>query len=82
MMRPPQTRGTIEDYLREAQARGVVPEGFRVAGLEPLTGGRTGARVIAIRPGYVLKVLPRNTWRIAAMEAPDAGELLAPACGR
>ena len=74
MMRPPQTRGTIEDYLREAQARGVVPEGFRVAGLEPLTGGRTGARVIAIRPGYVLKVLPRNTWRIAAMEAPDAGE--------
>ena len=40
----PQARGTIEDYLRDAQARGVVPVGFRVAGLEPLTGGRTGAR--------------------------------------
>jgi len=70
----PQTRGTIADYLREAQARGVVSAGFRVAGLEPLTGGRTGARVIAIQPGYVLKVLPRNTWRLAAMQAPDAGE--------
>jgi hypothetical protein len=70
----PQTRGTIPDYLREAQARGVVPPGFRVDALEPLTGGRTGARVVAIRPGYVLKVLPRNTWRIEAMQAPDAGE--------
>ena len=63
MTTAPQTRGTIPDYLREAQARGVVQAGFRVAGLEPLTGGRTGARVIAIRPGYVLKVLPRNTDR-------------------
>jgi hypothetical protein len=70
----PQIRGTIEDYLRDAQARGVVRDGFQVAGLEPLTGGRTGARVVALRPGYVLKVLPRNTWRIAAMQAPDAGE--------
>lgn len=74
MTRAPETRGTIQDYLREAEARGAVPAGFRVAGLEPLTGGRTGARVIAIRPGYVLKVLPRNTWRVAAMQAPDAGE--------
>jgi len=39
-----------------------------------LTGGRTGARVVAIRPGYVLKALPRNNWRLAAMQAPDAGE--------
>jgi hypothetical protein len=39
-----------------------------------LTGGRTGARVVAIRPGYVLKVLPRKTWRVAAMQAPEAGE--------
>ena len=70
----PQTRGTIPDYLREAQSRGVVPAGFVVAGLEPLTGGRTGARVTAIRPGYVLKVLPRNTWRVEALQAPDAGE--------
>jgi hypothetical protein len=70
----PQTRGTIAGYLREAQARGVVPSGFRVEALEPLTGGRTGARVIAIRPGYVLKVLPRNTWRLEALQAPDAGE--------
>jgi len=75
MTTAPQTRGTIEDYLRDAQARGIVPAGFRVAGLEPLTGGRTGARVIAIRPGYVLKVLPRNTWRVAAMQAPEAGEV-------
>jgi hypothetical protein len=74
MTRAPQTRGTIADYLGEAQARTAVPAGFRVTGLEPLTGGRTGARVIAIRPGYVLKVLPRNTWRVAAMQAPDAGE--------
>lgn len=74
MTRAPETRGTVQDYLREAEARGAVPAGFRVAGLEPLTGGRTGARVLAIRPGYVLKVLPRNTWRIAAMQAPDAGE--------
>ena len=70
----PQTRGTVTDYLREAEARGVVPADFRIRGLEPLTGGRTGARVVAIRPGYVLKVLPRNTWRVAAMQAPDAGE--------
>jgi hypothetical protein len=75
MTKAPQTRGTIEDYLREAQARGVVPPGFQASGLEPLTGGRTGARVIAIRPGYVLKILPRNTWRIAAIDAPDAGEV-------
>ena len=68
------TRGTIPDYLREAEARGVVPAGFQVLGQEPLTGGRTGARVIAIRPGYVLKVLPRKTWRVAALQNPDAGE--------
>ena len=74
MTKAPQIKGTIEDYLRDAQARGVVPGGFRVGGMEPLTGGRTGARVIALRPGYVLKVLPRNTWRIAATQAPDAGE--------
>jgi hypothetical protein len=74
MTTAPQTHGTIPDYLREAQARGVVPAGFRIAGLEPLTGGRTGARVIAIRPGYVLKVLPRHTWRVEAMQAPGAGE--------
>ena len=74
MTHAPQTRGSIADYLREAQARGVVPAGFRMLGSEPLTGGRTGARVIAIRPGYVLKVLPRNTWRVAALQAPDAGE--------
>lgn len=74
MASAPQTRGTVQDYLREAEDRGAVSAGFRVAGLEPLTGGRTGARVVAIRPGYVLKVLPRNTWRIAAMQAPDAGE--------
>lgn len=74
MTRAPKTRGTVQDYLREAEARGAVPAGFRVAGLEPLTGGRTGARVTAIQPGYVLKVLPRNTWRVAAMQAPDAGE--------
>jgi hypothetical protein len=74
MTTAPETRGTVQDYLREAEARGAVSSGFRVAGLEPLTGGRTGARVIAIRPGYVLKVLPRRTWRIAAMQAPEAGE--------
>ena len=74
MASAPQTRGTVQDYLREAEDRGAVSAGFRVAGLEPLTGGRTGARVVAIRPGYVLKVLARNTWRIAAMQAPDAGE--------
>lgn len=72
--RAPQIRGSIADYLREAQERGVVPAGFRVEGLEPLTGGRTGASVTAVRPGYVLKVLPRVTWRVAAMQAPDAGE--------
>jgi hypothetical protein len=74
MMSAPQTRGAIADYLREAEARGVVPAGYRAVGLEPLTGGRTGARVIAIQPGFVLKVLPRNTWRVAAMQTPDAGE--------
>jgi hypothetical protein len=74
MTNAPMTRGTVADYLRDAQARGVVPAGVRVIGLEPLTGGRTGARVIAIRPDYVLKVLPRNTWRISAMQTPDAGE--------
>jgi hypothetical protein len=74
MTRAPLTSGSIPDYLREAEARGAVPAGFRVQGLEPLTGGRTGARVIAIRPGYVLKVLPRDTWRVAAMQAPHAGE--------
>ena len=74
MTRAPPTSGTISDYLREAEARGAVPAGFRALGQEPLTDGRTGARVIAIRPGYVLKVLPRNTWRVAAMQAPDAGE--------
>jgi hypothetical protein len=74
MRKAPPTRGTVPDYLREAEARGVVPAGFRVLGLDPLTGGRTGARVIALRPGYVLKVLSRNTWRVAAMQAPDAGE--------
>src|SRR5512134_1211615 len=74
MTRAAETRGTVQDYLREAETRGAVPSGFRVVGLEPLTGGRTGARVIAIRPGYVLKVLPRNNWRVAAMQAPDAGE--------
>jgi hypothetical protein len=74
MTRAPRTNGTISDYLREAEARGAVPAGFRALGQEPLTDGRTGARVIAIRPGYVLKVLPRNTWRVAAMQAPDAGE--------
>ncbi|GAB2583132.1 hypothetical protein GCM10027034_14060 [Ramlibacter solisilvae] len=70
----PLTRGTLADYLREAQARGVVPAGFQVDGIEPLTGGRTGAQVLAIQPGYVLKVLPRNNWRVTAMQAPDAGE--------
>ena len=70
----PQTRGTIADYLCKAQARGVVPAGFSIEGLDLLTGGRTGARVIAVRPGYVLKVLPRKTWRIEAMQAPGAGE--------
>jgi len=74
MTTAPQTFGTVSDYLGEAEVRGVVPAEFRMLGLEPLTGGRTGARVIAIRPGYVLKVLPRNTWRVAAMQAPDAGE--------
>jgi len=72
MTSAPQTRGTVPDYPREAGARGGVPADFRILGLEPLTGGRTGARVVAIRPGYVLKVLPRNTWRVAAMQAPDA----------
>ena len=70
----PQTRGTLEDYLREVEARKVVPAGFRVLSQERLSGGRTGAQVTALRPGYVLKVLPRNTWRVAAMQAPDAGE--------
>ncbi|HEX5093006.1 MAG TPA: phosphotransferase, partial [Burkholderiales bacterium] len=74
MTSAPQTCGTVPDYLREAEARGVVPADFRILGLEPLTGGRTGARVVAIRPGYVLKVLPRKTWRAAATQAPDAGE--------
>jgi hypothetical protein len=74
MTRAPPTSGSIPDYLRAAQVRGVVPAGYRILSLEPLTGGRTGARVIAIRPGYVLKVLPRNNWRLAAMQAPDAGE--------
>jgi hypothetical protein len=74
MTTAPVTRGTVPDYLREVQARGVVPDGFQVLALEPLTGGRTGARVTAIRPGYVLKVLPRQTWRVAALQAPEAGE--------
>ncbi|MBK7472517.1 MAG: hypothetical protein IPI73_19765 [Betaproteobacteria bacterium] len=63
---PPPISGSIPDYLRAAQVRGVVPAGHQIHGLEPLTGGRTGARVVAIRPGYVLKVLPRNNWRLAA----------------
>lgn len=70
----PRTRGTLDDYLRGAGTRNAVPAGFRFDRLEPLTGGRTGARVTAIRPGYVLKALPRTTWRGAAMQAPDAGE--------
>ncbi len=74
MTKAPPTSGSIPDYLRAAQVRGVVPAGYRILNLEPLTGGRTGARVVAIRPGYVLKVLPRNNWRLAAMQAPDAGE--------
>jgi len=74
MTSAPPTSGSIPDYLRAAQVRGVVPAGYRILSLEPLTGGRTGARVVAIRPGYVLKVLPRNNWRLAAMQAPDAGE--------
>jgi hypothetical protein len=41
----PQTRGTLEDYLREAEARKVLPAGFRVLGQERLSGGRTGAQV-------------------------------------
>lgn len=74
MTSAPPTSGSIADYLREAQLRGVVPVGYQIVSLEPLTGGRTGARVVAIRPGYVLKVLPRSNWRVAAMQAPDAGE--------
>jgi hypothetical protein len=74
MMSPAHTCGSVADYLREAEARGVVPRGFRVLDLENFTGGRMGARVVAIRPGYVLKVWPRNTWRLAAMQAPGAGE--------
>jgi len=74
MTSAPPTSGSIPDYLRAAQVRGVVPAGYQILSLEPLAGGRTGARVVAIRPGYVLKVLPRNNWRLAAMQAPDAGE--------
>jgi hypothetical protein len=74
MTNAPPARGSIAEYLRQAEARGVVPAGYRIVGLEPLAGGRTGARVVAIRPGYVLKVLPRKNWRLAAMQAPDAGE--------
>jgi len=70
----PPTGGSIADYLQAAQARGVVPAGHRILALEPLTGGRTGARVVAIRPGYVLKALSRDNWRLAAMQAPEAGE--------
>ena len=44
MTKAPLTRGTVPDYLREAEARGAVPAGFQVLGLEPLNGGRTGAR--------------------------------------
>ena len=74
MTGPPPISGSIPDYVRAAQVRGVVSPEYRMLSLEPLTGGRTGARVTAIRPGYVLKVLPRNNWRLAAMQAPDAGE--------
>ena len=70
MTKAPLTRGTASDYLREAEARGAVPAGFQVLGLEPLTGGRTGARATAIRPGYALNMLSRHTWRVAAMQAP------------
>ena len=35
MTTAPQTHGTIADYLREAQARGVVAAGYQVLGLEP-----------------------------------------------
>jgi hypothetical protein len=66
--------GSIPEYLESARARGVVPAGHRLHGIEPLTGGRTGARVLALRPGYVLKILPRDNWRLAAMQAPAAGE--------
>jgi hypothetical protein len=66
--------GSIPDYVCAAQARGVIPADYRIHSLEPLTGGRTGARVLALRPGYVLKILPRDNWRPAAMQAPDAGE--------
>jgi len=38
MMRAPPTRGTVPDYLREAEARGAVPAVYRVLGLEPLAG--------------------------------------------
>jgi hypothetical protein len=70
----PPTSGSMQDYLRDAQSRGVIPADYRVLATEPLTGGRTGARVVALRPGYVLKILPRHNWRLAAMQAPDAGE--------
>jgi hypothetical protein len=73
-MQAPPTSGSIPDYVHAAQARGVIPAEYRIHALEPLTGGRTGARVVAIRPGYVLKILPRDNWRLAALQAPDAGE--------
>ena len=74
MTRAAPASGSIQDYLHDAQRRGVVPAGYEIHELEPLTGGRTGARVIAVRPGYVLKILPRQNWRLAAMQAPGAGE--------
>lgn len=73
-MSAPRTCGSLADYLHEAQSRGAVPAAFRLAATEHLTGGRTGARVTALRPGYVLKVLPRVTWRSSAMQIADAGE--------
>jgi hypothetical protein len=74
MTRAVPVSGSIQDYLRDAQRRGVMPADYEILGLEPLTGGRTGARVVALRPGYVLKILPRQNWRLAAMQAPGAGE--------
>lgn len=79
-MREPQTiAGPLApDYLRAALVRAGVDDAVEQLETKALTGGRTGARVVALRTSstsrYVLKILPTRTWRDDATGVPGLGE--------
>ncbi len=65
-------------YLQEALARAGIKARIGQLSTETLTGGRTGARVdklVTDDGSYILKQIPVDNWRQAAMNCPGEGAL-------